>query len=88
MIFALLVSVSVSSFADEMDMDGRMIPNFSISIPKADTNFSISRQESIKKITLNESKITTRDLVAQAAPTYKMSTTNIITGEVKTYGME
>lgn len=82
-----LVLLFVSfSFADEMDMDGRMIPNFTI--PKGDTNFNLSRQVEIKKITLNDTTLTTREKVACVNPTYKMNVLNNNTGEVKTYGLE
>lgn len=74
------------SYSDEMDMDGRMIPNFTI--PKGDTNFNLSRQVEIKKITLNDSTINTREKVAVLNPTYKMNVLNNNTGEVKTYGLE
>ena len=74
------------SFAEDMDMDGRLIPNFTI--PKGDTNFNLSRQVEIKKITMNDSTITTREKVAIVNPTYKMNSVNVVTGETKHYGLE
>ena len=82
-LIAILVSVS---FAEEMDMDGRMIPTFTI--PKGDTNWNLDRQTEIKKITLNDSSIVIRREMAKVKnPTFKI-TSIAMNGEHKNYGME
>jgi len=82
-LIAILVSVS---FAEEMDMDGRMIPTFTI--PKGDTNFSFNRESEIKKITLNDSSVVIRREMAKVKnPTFKIVSV-AMNGETKNYGME
>lgn len=85
-IIAILVLAFSFSFADDFDMDGRMIPTFTI--PKADTNFNLSREVEIKKVTLNDSTLTTREKVALVNPSFKITSHNVLTGEVKNMEME
>jgi uncharacterized protein YaiL (DUF2058 family) len=63
-------------------MDDRIIPDFKIQLPKGDTNFNFQREVEIKKITLNDSSLTTREKVAIVNPTFK------INKDGKQFGME
>jgi uncharacterized protein YaiL (DUF2058 family) len=78
--FAIIFVLVSSIFAD--DMDDRIIPDFKISIPKGDTNFSFNREIEIKKITINDSAITTREKVAIVNPSFQLNK------DGKMFGME
>lgn len=86
-VIAILVLAFGFSFADDFDMDGRMIPDFKINIQKGDTDFNIDRQVNIQKITFNDSSIVI-DKKVEKVPTFKISQVNIINQNVSNYGME
>ena len=72
LVFLFLLSSSL--FAEEME--DRFIPDFKIQLPKGDTDFSFNREIEIKKVTLNDSAITTRGKVAIANPSFTLNKNN------------
>lgn len=85
-----VISILVLAFgfvcAEDFDND-RVIPTFNITIPKGDTNFSSNRQSEVRKITFNDSSVIV-DKKNEKAPTFKISSINIINQNVSNYGME
>lgn len=85
-IASILILVVASVFAEDFDND-RAIPDFNIKVQKGDTNFNFSREVEIKKITLNEKEIKTREMEKVHTPKFKMVSV-AMNGEKNQMGME
>jgi uncharacterized protein YaiL (DUF2058 family) len=83
---SIILVIATSVFAEDFDND-RVIPDFTIKIQKGDTNFNFSREVEIKKITLNEKEIKTREMEKVKNPTFKIVSV-AMNGEKNQMGME
>ena len=79
--FVLFVS---NVFAGEgFDMDGRIVPDFSIKVPIKSDSISFSRDVEIKKVAMNDTKINTRESVKVESPKFQIGGVWDINGEVR-----
>ena len=82
---SIILVIATSIFAEDFDND-RVIPDFTIKVQKGDTNFNFSREVEIKKITLNEKEIKTREMEKIKAPKFQI--VSVANGEKTQMNME
>jgi hypothetical protein len=83
---ASIVLVIASSIFAEEGFEDRIVPDFTIKVQKGDTNFNFSREVEIKKITLNEKEIKTREMEKIKAPKFQI--VSVANGEKTQMNME
>lgn len=84
---ASIILVITSSIFAEEGFEDRIVPDFTIKVQKGDTNFNFNREVEIKKITLNEKEIKTREMEKVKNPTFKIVSV-AMNGEKNQMGME
>ena len=85
---AFVLFISNSFAGEDFDMDGRIVPDFSIKVPTKGDSISFVRNVEIKKIAMNENTIKTRESVKVESPKFQIGGVWDINGEVKRMYLE
>ena len=80
---AFVLFVSNVFAGEDFDMDGRIVPDFSIKVPIKSDSISFSRDVEIKKVAMNDTKINTRESVKVESPKFQIGGVWDINGEVR-----